>query len=563
MIRRLTSIYLLAFALAVSCLQAQRAAGNDQVRAAASAGRRLGTVARVLLISVDGFHAIDLANYVKSNPSSTLAKLSNTGITYTNASTPTPSDSFPGLMALITGGSPVSTGVWYDNSYDRSLSPPINGAAQSNGANQCPAVVGTQVLFDETIDKDLTRLDGGGGIDTTRLPMDPRNACTLVYPHNYLRVNTIFEVAKAAGLYTAWSDKHVGAYEIVNGPSGTGVDDLYSPEINSNISSASPPPSCTGTIWTDSICAVEFYDNLKVQAILHEIDGFDHTGTVHTQIPAIFGMNFQSVSVGQKLASDPAGPTGYADVNGTPNGGLLSAIGFVDSSLGQMVAELSKNNLLDSTLIIITAKHGQSPIDFNKVNNTALSNGCNPPPAAGAKGGGCRLDDSLYTSQAVPVAQLTDDDVALLWLGPDNQGQTGTLVSALSQPSTELALGIDQIFAGEQLKARYNDPSTDSRTPDVLVKPNYGVIYTGGTKIAEHGGGAEDDTHVALLISNPRMQARAVKTPVTTMQVAPAILQALHLKPILLQAVQIEKTRSLPGLFLELPVFLRLISLTP
>src|SRR5262249_27973031 len=68
----------------------------------------------VLLISVDGLHAVDLSNYVQKHPESTLAQLSEHGVTYTNASTSTPSDSFPGLAGLVTGGSPTTTGFWYD-----------------------------------------------------------------------------------------------------------------------------------------------------------------------------------------------------------------------------------------------------------------------------------------------------------------------------------------------------------------------------------------------------------------------------------------------------------------
>src|SRR5258708_4834978 len=81
-------------------------------------------VKHVLLISVDGMHALDLTNYVAAHPHSTLAELSEHGKTYTNASTPPISDSFPGLVALVTGGSPVTTGFWYDVSYNRKLSPP-------------------------------------------------------------------------------------------------------------------------------------------------------------------------------------------------------------------------------------------------------------------------------------------------------------------------------------------------------------------------------------------------------------------------------------------------------
>ncbi len=65
-------------------------------------------VRHVLLISVDGIHALDVARYVESHPNSTLKQLAGHGITYSNARTPANSDSFPGLLALVTGGSPVT-----------------------------------------------------------------------------------------------------------------------------------------------------------------------------------------------------------------------------------------------------------------------------------------------------------------------------------------------------------------------------------------------------------------------------------------------------------------------
>src|SRR5579871_2809132 len=68
-------------------------------------------VDHVLLISVDGLHQSDLAWYLQNHPSSTLAKLAKRGVDYSNASTPFPSDSFPGMVAQITGGNPSSTGI--------------------------------------------------------------------------------------------------------------------------------------------------------------------------------------------------------------------------------------------------------------------------------------------------------------------------------------------------------------------------------------------------------------------------------------------------------------------
>src|SRR5262249_28607705 len=151
--------------------------------------------------------ALDLANYVAAHPRSALGRLSHHGITYTHAHAVRPTDSFPGLLAIVTGGTPATTGVWYDDSYDRRLSPP---------GSDC-STRGTEVVYDESIDFDPDALDAGGGINPALLPRDPDLGCAPVYPHDYLRVNTIFEVVKAAGGRTAWSDKHP-AYDLANGP---------------------------------------------------------------------------------------------------------------------------------------------------------------------------------------------------------------------------------------------------------------------------------------------------------------------------------------------------------
>ena len=208
----------------------------------APAGTAL-SVQRVLLLSVDGLHAVDLAGFIKGTPDSTLAELSHAGVTYAAATSALPSDSFPGLLAILTGGSPAATGVWYDVSFDRGLSAP--------GSN-C-ATTGVEVAFDESIDKNPDAIDGGGGIDPARLTRDPRRACAPVFPHDYLRVNTIFEVVRSAERRTAWADKHL-SYDIVRGPSGQGVDDLYTPEIAANKGRA-----------TATVQDAEANDDLKVR----------------------------------------------------------------------------------------------------------------------------------------------------------------------------------------------------------------------------------------------------------------------------------------------------------
>src|SRR5262249_12301249 len=94
----------------------------------------------------------------------------------------------------------------------------------------------------------------------------------------------------------------------------------------------------------------------------------------------------------------------------------------------------------------------------------------------------------------------------------------------------------------------FNNPLTDSRTPDIIVAPNVGVVYTGkNKKLAEHGGFAHDDTNVMLLVANPRLSPRTVISPVETAQIAPTILKALGLDGRELDAVRMEGTAPLPG----------------
>lgn len=500
----------------------------------------------VLLISVDGLHALDVERYVEGHPNSALAKLSGHGITYTNARTPSLSDSFPGLLALVTGGSPISHGLFYDVSYDRALFDPTN--------TNCVGTPGNTIVFDETIDnygKDGLSLNT---INASALPRAWKDgACVPVYPHSMLRTNTIFEVVRAHSGRTAWADKHP-AYDLVNGPSGRGVDDLYTPEITNAPAVGSGPDATTSVMCTVA------NDRLKVEAILNQINGRWHDGKHGHGTPTVFGMNFQAVSVGQKLAkdkgnqdctteTDPMGLSlkglagGYADGAGTPSKVLQFGLDKTDAALQSMISELQKSGKYDSTLIIVTAKHGQSPINPVKVNKpghfadlvAALPDATDPAAQAIASAAAC-------TTGACGFVQ--DDDVALIWL--QDQNQTKAVADYLNHNAA--ALFIDEVLAGDELKLKFNNPAVDSRTPDIIVQPQYGTIYTGSSKKnAEHGGMSYGDTNVGLIISNPHLRATTIKTPVTTAQVAPTILGFLDIEASELEAVRKEHTKSLPG----------------
>jgi hypothetical protein len=548
----------------------------------------LAGIQHVLLLSIDGMHAVDYINCVNGISGANgglpycpnMAGLKPNGIDYLFAYTSQPSDSFPGLMALMTGGSPRSVGAFYDDAYDRSLAPPEKTTGDGLASGPCVPYgtpSGTTTEYDEGIDVNQTKLNGGapagvdGGIqsiDPKRLVRDPAQGCAPVYPWNFVRTNTIFGVVHAAGGYTAWSDKHP-SYSSVSGPGdGTNIDDYYSPEINSipvnlpsvkaGLVSCSPLPDQTAksssNTWTDSFQNIQCYDTLKVNAIVNEINGKTHNGSGTAPVPAVFGMNFQAVSVGQKLIEKTLTPTlygGYLDAQGTPSPSLVGEIEFVDLSIGNMIQALKTNGLLSSTLIVITAKHGQSPIDSSRY--LGISNSPNDPittsPATIAANAGCLP----YSESPLNPTGLgpTEDDVSLVWL--DSSCTTESVVNMLEtqSPSTNNIAGIGAIFFGATMTQFYNPsglpPSGDPRTPDILVTPHIGVTYSGSSKkLAEHGGFSHDDTNVMMLVSNPGITGSTVTIPVTTMQVAPTILHVLGLNPAALQSVQQEGTETLP-----------------
>ncbi len=542
-------------------------------------------IKHVLLISIDGLHQVDLANWIGNNPQSTLSQLSATSMTYSDARTTTPSDSFPGLLSLVTGGTPKSTGVYYDDSYDRTLYAPGSNCTSSTGNP------GTQVLYDESVDYDMTKLFSGG-INPANLPLQKNGdgTCTPVYPHSFLKVNTVFEVIKASGGLTAWSDKHP-TYDLVNGPSGTGVTDLFTPEINSTISNggtvmgvnlAATKALCTGngaggnslatskvTDYTTCIPAVLAYDDVKVQAIVNQIDGKKSDGSPGTGVPTLFGMNFQAVSVGQKLTVG-----GYLDASGSPGQNLNTALSHTDQSLGKMVAELKARGLYDSTLIIITAKHGQSPIDKTTLAMEAGGSGnatvTDPIGFINAQDAG--VDATTFTNAVAGssggtyaiAGHMMADDAGLVWLQNQTAGNIAGVLAQLQNNAAAIFANTlpsgtvfsSNITGGANLAALFGDPTSSdalaaARAPNFFIQPNAGVIYSGSSKkIAEHGGGTLDDTHVALLLSSPAFKGMtAVAGTVKTTQVAPTILKALGLDPNQLQAVQKEGTAVLPGLF--------------
>jgi hypothetical protein len=544
--------------------------------AAQNNGVGSGKIKHVLLLSIDGMHAVDFYNcangVVGINGDApycpNLSALSATGINYVNAESSKPSDSFPGMAALASGGTPKSTGLYYDVAYDRTLDPPTiktgSGLAGGPCAPYAPPI-GTTTDNDQGIDFQDTQLNGGapgasltdGGIasiDPKRLERDPATGCQPVYPWNFIRVNTAFGVIHAAGGYTAWIDKHP-SYSVVGGPGGNGLDDYYSPEVSSNVVPLPGVKTLDGipcapvrdksqiSGWNSSFANIQCYDAIKVYALINEINGKTHLG-MPAQVPAVFGMNFQSVYVGESVNEAKVAVGGYQNAAAVPSQELFNEIEYVDLAIGQIVAALKSAGIYDNTLLIITAKHGESPIDTIHY----VADGTDTP--ATLLGDLIPYSESPLNTKGIGA---TEDDVSVLWL---KKGvSVDTAVAMLESDATEIGLG--EIFYGPSLALNYNvggwEAGDDPRSPDIIVAPNVGVTYSSSTAmIGDHGGFAHDDTNVIMLVSNPSFTAQTVSTKTTTTQVAPTIVQAFGLNPNLLQAVQIEGTAVLPQVFTQL-----------
>jgi Type I phosphodiesterase / nucleotide pyrophosphatase len=513
-------------------------------------------IRHVLVISVDGLHQQDLAWYVRNFPHSALASLAASGVEYSNAQTPVPSDSFPGLTAQVTGGDPGVTGIYYDDTWNHDVFP----AGTTDCSGPAP---GGEVAYTEAADVNQNSLDAGQGlsglpgsilqmtadpvdvINPAALPVDPAT-CQPIYPNSYLKVNTIFEVVRQHGLRTAWSDKHP-AYRLLSGPSGTGVQDFFTPEINSQ---AIGFPS--GEDWTSDNAATMQYDTYKVRAVLNEIDGYDHSRAHHVGVPAIFGMNFQTVSTAQKLPTSDGLTGGYLRGGQVPGPLLVRALGYVSTEIGAMAAEIRAQGLAASTAIIISAKHGQSPTDpgdLARVPDGPIIDGLNAAWSAAHPGAGDL------------VAFATDDDVMQLWLTDRSQAAADFAKNYLlahsaagndisGGPVTVSSSGLKTVYAGAASAAFFGVPGSDPRHPDVFGIVQHGVVYTGGqAKIAEHGGADRQDRNVPILVVAPELgRDRVIGAPVETTEIAPTILGLLGLSPSDLQAVRIEHTPALPGL---------------
>jgi hypothetical protein len=441
--------------------------------------------ARVLILNVDGLHAIDLAKWVTEHPQSHLAGLTRQGVTYTNAHTPL-GDPAVGLLSLITGGTPISTGIISSDGYDRALTP-IGSNCETKG---------TVIRLSEMI-------PAGTTVERTSGVLGPGRDCTAPQPHQLLRVNTMFEVVHQKIGRTAWAGDSAWATDVVRGPSGRGLDD------SCGFEQGNPRER----------------DQVRVGDLLRWIDAKGCDGAA-AQVPALFGMTFASVGAAQ---SDQH--MGYTDALDTPSAGLTESLAFVDSAVGRIVQALKQRHLYDSTWIAVTSAYGHSPMDRRAMRIIS--------PA--------HLTATVNSVQPGLAAHVCGGRTAMIWL--KDSAKVQRVAKAISDHAAEL--GVQDIYFGDRLALTFNTPAKDPRMPDLILQAAPGVVWetTGSAESKARGGMLDEETHIALLISGSQLTGRSDPTYVPGTQLAPLLLRALGMEKFDLQALHLEHSPALPGIF--------------
>src|SRR5258708_23481010 len=292
------------------------------------------------------------------------------------------------------------------------------------------------------------------------------------------------------------------------------------------------------------------YDAYKVGAVVNEIDGFDESGRKEGGGPGIFGMNFQTVSTAEKLLKSDGLNGGYEPGTTTPGPLLQRALDFIDAKLQAMDEAIQRQGLAGATAIVLSAKHGQSPQNPNESTRSKegpIIEAINAAWSAAHPGAGALIvagtDDDAWQSYLSDTSQRAADFVQnYLWshsaIGVAYDGTARTLAHS----------GLSKVYAGQAAARYFGVPMSDPRHPDVWGLVQVGVVYTGGSKIAEHGGANPADRDVPIVVYAPgAVAAGRHNQPVETTQIAPTSLDLVGLDPQALQGVQFEGTRELPG----------------
>ena len=172
----------------------------------------------------------------------------------------------------------------------------------------------------------------------------------------------------------------------------------------------------------------------------------------------------------------------------------------------------------------------------------------------------------IINATGVPVNFITAADWALLWLNDSRQAYTAKSNLLASNKSET---GVVQVLAESEIwEYGWGNPFTDSRAPDLAIKPVYGTLYESPGTLEDHGGWRvslcvpcgdcidklryADDADVPLLVVSGCPLANGGQEyggTVLNQQVATTLLQALGLPLAQLEGWLKEGTPVLPWIF--------------
>ncbi len=328
-----------------------------------------------------------------------------------------------------------------------------------------PAVTG--LLYDVSYDRHL-----GMTIAEDEDPQFPKGTDL----RDLVRVPTLFQALHQKGMRTSFISKHSG-YAVLEGPTwaGAGFDkgDLFLPE--------------QATYETKN--NYQDYDTTNFQTLMKLIDDKNP--------PALFGAYILSPNYAVKKGWASGGKTAKQ---------VIDSYKFEDEQIGKLIAELKAKNLYDSTTIIVTSDHGNTPLT-------------RWIPEQGE-----RSIKKLLEDHGMEVTHYTPDDLYMVYL--KDSSKTADAISLLMQPENRSKYGISRILTQGDLAQLGANPV--DRTPDFIVIPTDGqdgsdaVVYSNGPKLSEHGGISEADQRIPLFMAGAGIRKGYVSQ---------ASVQALQLGP--------------------------------
>ena len=340
---------------------------------------------------------------------------------------------------------------------------------------------------------DLSRNAAASGQVVAR---DPARGCSPVEPHELLPYNTIFDLVKARGGTTAWAGSEERLVDLLRGHKGTGLSEAVV-VISQGDGHAT--------------------DEMRVASVKRWIES---SAPSINPPPALIGITLDGFDAVERTPAQDANYSGRL----TPH--AEQALRQIDERIAELVLCLRQKGLFKRTWILVTATHLFAPakhLTSRHFSTTGM--------------------EQVLRNAGMPAANISVSDGCLVWLPEGKQAD----VAANALWRERRRLGIASIRTSNELALTTYAHS--ARSPDLVLEPEDGVLWTDHWGNELTGGSSEDTRHAAMLVSGEQLGSRMDPTLVPTTQAAALLLRALGLEKLDLDAQHHEHAPALPGIF--------------